>query len=374
MSAIIGQSRFWELQSFAWTPGQAQSLVFDVRSLPVNHRVTGFLLAIDLTVTDEGGGTARPEDVVGLLLDYLEHTSEFFQLRATGYTLARLLHAMTGKTLGNAAIAATGAARACVWIPLSDPRALVPDDSSIPAELLNNTQIQVKTTSADAEDLLGANGAATGVFRLYASLTDGNGPIDPAASRIDFEDWGGQTINLKSGVFSHIILMNDRDGVTPAAPILPDTEITRAQLTYNGMPIINNPLTWALVFDYNRSIVFGGFEDNTAEQLNDVSVPFLPIYTPPLGYSIPALPGGEMPTSQVTFAGSQTEIRVAYRNIIFKSEGMVKAAAHAFGLNGAVQRRMKTATKTDVGRGSMAPDDVARRARMSRLIPGRLGR
>jgi hypothetical protein len=368
-----GQARLWELQSFTWTPGVAQSLVYDIRSLPAKHRVTHFMLCADFNVTTAGASGALPFDVSGLLIDSIYHESEFFKLRGTGYSLGNLFHHMNGKTLNNVLFgAAILAGRAPTVIPLADMRAKQPLDTAIPTELLNNTSIQVNTTAITEVQLFGAAAVAPMSLRLYAALTDGAGPIDPAATRIDYEDWGGQTINMKAGVYSHVNIFDDRSGTTVAGQITTGAEITRVNLTHAGQQIVNNALSWALVLDYNRAYPGGGFENNDTEQLDDVTVSFLPVYTAPNGYSLAQLPGGKAPTTQMNLSGTQTTVRVGYRAVTFKEQSQIRAAAAAFEMKGPYGRRMKTASKQDTARGSNAASDVERRSRLSELIPGRL--
>lgn len=368
------QSRLWELESRSWTEGVAQSLVFDIASLPRNHRVTAFLLVCDFNVTTAGATGARPSDTAGLLLDFIEHSSEFLKVRATGYALDRLNHHMMGKKVANTVIgAAIAKARAMVTIPIVDPRSVKPSDCAIPTEMLNGTQIEVKTTTATAVQMWGAAAVATGAFRLFAALCEGAGPVDPAATRIDFEDWGGQTINLKPGVFTHLSLYKDRVATTVAAGITPDTEVTRINFAYEGQPILNNVLSWASVLEFNRAHVYGGFEDNNTEQLDDTSVPFLPCYTPPQLYSLGALPGGKE-RAQLQLSGSLTSLRALYRQVTFKTIDQIEGAARKMGIpiSQPVTRSLKTATKVDVAGGSNSPEDIARRSHLSQLIPGRL--
>ncbi len=368
-----GQSRLWELQSFTATLGTAQSLVFDIRNLPSKHRVTGFMLVEDWDVTTAGASGALPVDIIGLTVDGIQHSSPFFQLRGTGYSMSQLYHHMHGKTWMNTLFgAAIQRGRAPMWIPLADFRAKSPLDSAIPTELLNGTQIQLNTTSITAVQLMGAAAVATMSYRLYAALTDGSGPVDPSATRIDFEDWGGQTINLKPGAYSHINIFDDRSGTTAAGEITPDTEITRVNFTVEGQQVVNNALSFALVADYNRAIPYGGFENNDAEQLSDLTVPFLPVYTPPQSYSLGQLPGNKKPSAQLNLSGSQTTLRVGYRSYMYKSAAEIQAAADAFDVRGAYRRSLKTASKRDVAGGSNSAGDVARRSELSALIPGRI--
>lgn len=381
LGAPMGQSRWWEMQSFAWTPGQAQSLIFQINSLPPNHKVKALMLAFDCDVTTAGADGILPYDLMGLLVTLVQHSSPFFQLRASGYVLGNLFHAMNGKTLQNTLFgdgaATDGPNRALLVIPLADKYSLEPSDSSIPTELLNNTQIQVITSAATAAGLLGANGVMTGVFRLYAALEKGSGAIDPTATRIDYEDWGGQTVNLKPGAYSHILLMNDATGITAAgaaAPITTDAQITRLNLTVGGYQVVNNALSWSNVALFNASVPQGGFENNAAEQLNDVSVPFIPLYTPPNGYSYVELPGSPTPEVQAQFSGTQTTVRVAYRSAMFKDSSPIRAAAAAFDVRGPYARKLKTFSKKDINGGSNAPRDIERRSYASQLLPGRLVR
>jgi hypothetical protein len=115
----------------------------------------------------------------------------------------------------------------------------------------------------------------------------------------------------------------------------------------------------------------GGFVDNDREQLQSNSVPFVPIYTPPAKYKLTGLPQTDQPDSIIQLNGSLTYFRVLYRRIPQKTESQVRQAAQAFGLS-SFQRQLKTASKSPVAKGSILPGDIARRAELSKIIPGRL--
>lgn len=347
------QSRLWELESKSHTLGNSTSFVYQIQNLPPGHLVTHFHLTADINVTTAGASGRRPADIVGLLFQFIEHNSTFFKLRATGYGLNRLYHAMNGRQLQNGpsnAGASTGNQRANVVIPLIDVRAAEPEDTAIPSELLLGRTFEVKTSAATAVNIFGAAAVATCQLRLWAEIRPTNKKVAPTPTRIDFTDWSGQTVNMDPGVYSHVAIYKEGDFVSTAATtITPDTEITRVQLTIAGEPVINNVLSWMLVLMFNRTMVAGGFEDNTAEQLDDTAVPFLPVQIPQMPYSLLELPGGTLP-AQINLSGTLTTVRVLHRAVMFRSgEATREAARKQFGPGVSVAQDAVTSNGNDIG-------------------------
>ena len=370
------QSSIYEMQSFTGTPGTPQSLQYDLRGLPRGQRVAAFVLAADFNLTNNGGAPVNTDtyNLIASSISQYDHASDFYRVRATGAGLFRLFQHMNGRSLQEDAVTiAPGNAiycRAVNVLPLSDANAYSPNDTSVPTELINGTSLQVVTTGITFNNLfgVGANVSGSVAYRLFAILIEGAGAIDPTATRIDYEDWGGQTVLLKPGTYSHLAAYKE-PGVSPYITL--DTDIQRVTWNIRGTPVLQNVLSWMQVVEFNRASVAGGFVDNNREQLSDRQVPFLPIYTPSSRYKLTGLPHTNQPDSLLQFNGSQTSFRILYRSIPEKNESQIRAAGRAFGLS-EFERGLKTVSKSDVAGGSNAPEDVLRRSRISKLIPGRL--
>lgn len=382
------QSRLYELQSFTGTPGTIQSLQYDIRGLPYGQRVEAFLLVCDVTATVEGEqpkGFSNADTIVRNSLGQFDHASEFWRLRADGRGLTYLYHHMNGRALGDATFAInpgeTKKVRGVAVLPVGDRNQFAPTDCAIPTELLNGTSLQLNTTSAAFTDILslkdeeGNNVTATGsiAYRLFACLIEGTGPVDPTASEVNYEDWGGQTILLRPGAYSHLAAYFATPighGEDPYAIDL-DYDIERVTWNIASTPVLQNVFSWSTVIEFDRSSVAGGFVDNAKEQLDLSVVPFLPIFTPPQKYKLTGLPQTTQPDSILQFNGNADQFRVIYRRLPQKTESQVRAAAAAFGMS-SFSRKLKTASKFDVAGGSNAPADIAKRSSLSRLIPGRI--
>lgn len=384
------QTRLYELQSFTATPGVVQSLQFDLRGLPRGQRVAAFLMVSDSTFSYTAGQGQPGQiftsnyDVVAGSQGQFNHQSQFLKVRATGAGLYRLQQHMTGKGLSDESLKLSSGGtiytRAVAVLPVADANQFSPTDTAIPTELINGTSLQLITTGAQLNQLNwkdsngdAANVTVTGsmVFRLFAALIEGAGAIDPSASCIDYEDWGGQTVLLGPGAYSHLMVYRDPLGPSGAGTIDLNSGLTRLTWNIAGAPVIQNVFSWASVIEFNRNIVSGGFVDNDREQLSASNVPFCPIYTPPQKYKLTGLPQSDKPDSILQFNGSLTQFRVLYRKIEGKSEQQVRAAAAAFGIQ-SFSRSMKTASKLPVAAGSNAPADVQRRGELSRILPGRI--
>jgi hypothetical protein len=372
---MIQQSRLYELQSFTGTPGVSQSLQYDIRGLPYGQRVEAFLLVCDLTVEGEEGNETNTETIVGNALAQFDHQSEFYRLRATGRGLSYLYHHMAGRALQTENVTLTGSQqhiRAVAVLPVSDRNQFAPTDCSIPTELFNGTSLQLNTSAKTLQQIMDTDDPVTGsiAYRLFACLTEGAGAIDPTPSVVDYEDWGGQTVLLRPGAYSHLQVYKEDGG-----DVNLDTGISRVTWNIASTPVLQNVFSWSTVLEYNRASVAGGFVSNKNEQLETTLVPWLPIYTPPQKYKLTGLPQTSLPDSILQFNGSETSFRVLYRRIPQKNESMVRAAAQAFGFGGSSFRRdLKTASKMPVAGASNSPADVARRSQISKLIPGRLAK
>lgn len=385
------QSRVYELQSFTGTPGVVQSLQYDLRGLPYGQRVSAFMLVADCALT-YNAGQGQPQfvrgdnyNVVSQLLGQFDHQSTFFKVRATGAGLFRLFQHMNGRSLQNDEFSLpTGQAtpvRAAAIIPLQDTVQFAPTDTAIPTELINGTSLQLVTTGAQLSSLgwvdqngqpvQNANVSGTVVYRLFACLIEGSGAIDPTPTAIDYEDWGGQTILLAPGAYTHLMVYRDPLAQGGGGDITLNNDLTRVTWNIRGAPVVQNVFSWALTLDYNRNVVAGGFVDNDREQLQSNSVPFVPIYTPPNKYKLTGVPQTSSPDSIIQLNGALTYFRVLYRRVPQKTEQQVRSAAQAFGLE-SFSRDIKTASKLPVAKGSNAPADVKKRAELSRILPGRL--
>lgn len=386
------QSRLYELQSFTGTPGVTQSLQYDLRGLPRGQRVAAFMLVADFNLTYQAaqGGpnqiATTGYDLVAQTLGQFDHQSSFFKVRATGAGLFRLFQHMNGRSLQNDINVITNGqaipVRGAVVIPLQDSVQFAPTDTAIPTELINGTSLQLVTTGAsfasigwrDAQSgnpVQNPNITGTVVYRLFACLIEGSGAIDPTPSAIDYEDWGGQTILLAPGAYTHLSVYRDPLAQGGGGNIGLSTDLTRVTWNIAGTPVIQNVFSWSLALDYNRNVVAGGFVDNEREQLSASAVPFLPIYTPPNKYKLTGVPQSDQPDAILQFNGALTYFRVLYRRVPQKTESQVRTAAQAFGL-GSFQRQLKTASKMPVAKGSVAPADIKKRAELSKILPGRL--
>lgn len=379
------QSRLYELQSFTGSPGTAQSLQYDIRGLPAGQRVEAFMLVVDVACVASAAATTTSYKVVANSLAQFDHASEFLRVRATGAGLFHLFRSMNGKALDSEVIALTGSAttdylRAVAVIPVSDRNAFSPSDCSIPTELLNGTSLQVNTTAATLTQIIdpstGTISSGSIAYRLFACLTEGSGAIDPTPSEVNYEDWGGQTILLRPGAYSHLLTYFEDGSAVNLAPGTSSTGIQRVTFNIAGTPVLQNVFSWSNVIEYNRVAAAGGFIAASATQANNQelqnnSVPWLPIYTPVQKYKLTNLPQTSSPDAILQFNGGASSFRVLYRRLPQKTEGQVRAAAQAFGLD-SFSRQLKTASKMPVARGSNAPADVARRAELSRILPGRL--
>lgn len=386
------QSRVYELQSFTGTPGVVQSLQYDLRGLPYGQRVAAFMLVADCNLSYNAGqgqpGMIRGDNynLVAQLLGQFDHQSSFFKVRSTGAGLYRLFQHMNGRSLQDDNFflqSGQGAqpVRAAAVIPLADTVQFAPTDTAIPTELINGTSLQLVTTGAqlstlgwvdqNGQPVQNANVSGTIVYRLFACLIEGSGAIDPTPTAIDYEDWGGQTILLAPGAYTHLMVYRDPLAQGGGGNITMNTDLTRVTWNIRGAPVVQNVFSWALTLDYNRNAVSGGFVDNDREQLQSNAVPFVPIYTPPAKYKLTGVPQTSSPDSIIQLNGSLTYFRVLYRRVPQKSEQQVRTAAQAFGLE-SFSRELKTASKLPVAKGSNAPADVKKRAELSRILPGRL--
>lgn len=384
------QSRLYELQSFTGTPGTIQSLQYDIRGLPYGQRVEAFLLVCDVVATAQAEAPKSFTDadtIVRNSLGQFDHASEFWRLRADGRGLTYLYHHMNGRALGDATFGINGGEtkklRAVAVLPVGDRNGFAPTDCAIPTELLNGTSLQLNTTSASFSDIMALKDdegnlvESTGsiAYRLFACLIEGTGPVDPTPSEVNYEDWGGQTVLLRPGAYSHLAAYFSTPIGSSEDPYAIDLNSDIQRVTWNiaSTPVLQNVFSWSTVIEFDRSSVAGGFVDNAKEQLDLSVVPFLPIYTPPQKYKLTGLPQTRQPDSILQFNGSAEQFRVIYRRLPFKTESQIRAAAQSFGLS-SFSRKLKTASKFDVANGSNAPGDVRKRSMLSQLLPGRIGK
>lgn len=379
------QSRLYELQSFTGSPGTSQSLQYDIRGLPSGQRVEAFLMVVDVTAVASAAASTTSYKIIANSLAQFDHASEFLRVRATGAGLFHLFRQMNGKALDSEVISLTGSAttdyfRAVCVIPVSDRNQFAPTDCSIPTELLNGTSLQVNTSANSLTQIIDpSTGSITSgsiAYRLFACLTEGAGAVDPTPSEVNYEDWGGQTILLRPGAYSHLLTYFEDGTPINMAPGTSASGIQRVTFNIGGTPVLQNVFSWSNVIEYNRVAASGGFIAATSGQANNQelannSVPWLPIYTPFAKYKVTGLPQTTAPDAILQFNGGASSFRVLYRRLPWKTESQVRAAATAFGMP-AFSRSLKTASKADVANGSMASKDVAKRSQLSRLIPGRI--
>jgi hypothetical protein len=383
------QSRLYELQSFTGTPGTSQSLQYDIRGLPAGQRVEAFMLVCDFTaIASSAGATTTSYNLVAKSLAQFDHASEFLRVRATGAGLFHLFRHMNGKSLDSEVITLTGGGttdyfRAVAVIPVADRKALAPADCSIPTELLNGTSLQLNTTANDLSAIIspsaGSITSGSVAYRLFACLVEGAGALDPTPSVVDYEDWGGQTILLRPGAYSHLLTYFEDGTPVNLAPGTSGYGIQRVTFNIAGTPVLQNVFSWANVIEYNRVAVAGGFVPNSSTQsqnqeLANNSVPFLPVFTPPEKYKISGLPQSSNPDAILQFNGGATNFRVLYRRLPEKTESQIRAAAQKFGM-GSFQRDIKTASGKSLAQVvANSSSGASRAARVSKFVPGMLSK
>lgn len=341
------QQRLVELESATLTPGSSQSLVYKIFGLPRNRRVAAHVFMLDADYLTVGGGnTSLGNSLLSQLVQFVEHHSDFQNVKATGLTLLDLYHHMNGKADSDETVTTMttpGAPfRAWLEIPCADPRAIDPYEGAIPTECLNGTTVEIVTSTFTGPNT-GTIQNAT--LRHYLVLTDpavDGLAADPLRSRITFEDWGGQTIETRPGVYSHAYLAH-ADGSPITIGIGADIE--RVDLEFEGNPVIDNVRAELLVQDFNHKHVGGGFVDNDREQLDPQSVPFLPFMTPETRYKVSQLPAAATAEGKLTFEGTDTAARVVYRIYEQKGNNAYRRAAAAQGVTGNVVRVPDTANK-----------------------------
>ncbi len=323
------QGKLFPLESKSHTLGNATHYIFYMQKLPKDYSVAALYIFADVDVTTAGAAARAPSNTIGLLVDTIRHESDFLELDGTGYLMQRLAHQMMGRTWANGTFgAAIEKGVAPLVIPLSDDRALSPDDTAIPCESLRDTTFEMRTTAATAVNLFGAAAVATVTFRMFALLTKGR-KVAPAKTEIKYADYNSQAITLPGKRYTDLFVYKERtDTSTNAASITTTSggEITRVKLRWGGHPIIDDVEAWVCALDWNRRGAIGGSEDNTLEQINDGSVPFLPILTPEDRYSILSLPGG-LDSLSLDFSGSLTSFRTGWRAVAYRAQDDVRSGA-----------------------------------------------
>jgi len=366
--------RIVEMEAKSFTAGTGGRLVFQNLNLPSNANVLGFMFQLELTcgaAGAPGGGTTRM--ALGQLITGVTHRSDFFFTKFDGYGFDSLYHHMNGKAVqGGATLTPSSSAnRANMYIPISDSRSQNPSDQGVPAESFRGTSFEIDvsnvSTFTSGDTITGSQ-----TIRHFAICEPSSGIIDPIKTRIEYEDWGGQTILLKRGAFTHLGLYKSSGADLTIA------EVARYTLNFNGEPIFQNVQTEAGVFEYNRVNVAGGFQSNLIEQLPLTAFNFLPLYTPPDKYIL-----SKVPTSQdlgdVTFqlSGTLTAPRVYYRLCEYKGESDYRNAWKAQGGQGEFTRSIKTLSKAPPPPPEVLAGDrelAAKWSKIARIAPGRLSK
>lgn len=360
-----------ELESKGFALGA--SLVFFLTGLPRGRRVSHFMLEFDGTISnDEATDHSCTTRNIARLFSFIEHQSRFFSCRATGLGLTNLYQHMNGKSLDQSTVNVTGTEIACtgyVKIPIVDPRSAKPNDCAIPTEYLENTSIELKTVAA--ETTAGFNAHLTvkagSTCRMYAYLVEGSGAAIPPKTRIDYEDWSGQTVRLKRGKTSHLQIYAEDDTAQTLAGI------SRVDMECDGVKVINNVRTEALVIDFNDKVAKSGSITTDQEDLVDTTTGyrFVPAVTPDDKYIISQLAESE-DSLLVNLSGSVTANRFLYRNIEPHNEGDLAFASEKFGLNPATAkitvRTLKSGTPLSGAKGTPAGD---RTAMLRKYLPKR---
>lgn len=360
------QTNLVELESKQVTAGQVASLVFNLTGLPSGRRVAALKFRLNFTSTLPSGSSTlfTSGEVIQNLLQFVEHHSAFLNVKATGATLRHLYHHMRGKAQSEVDFDITQSTDPRLGIgyaviPCCDPRAKVPFDGAIPCELLNGKTVTVKTNALSA---IGSTNLSAMNLRLLVQLVPADAlPSDPLKTRIDFEDWSGQTIDMKPGTYTHMFAMHSDGSSVETA------EVDRVDWQIDGDAVIDNIESCDLAEDFNDKHVSGGFQDNTREQFDPASMPFVPILTPEDRYSILDLPTATKPaTAKLTFSGTDTALRIVYRICEPKSLGAIRGAGALQGISGTPERAVKTAT------GKPISGSLAKTRYFEKVLPGSL--
>ncbi len=335
-------------------------------------RVTHIMLELDgVASSSNGAGTnVRPRQFAGRIAQaYLE--TELFKMRATGKSLWNLYKHMNGKSLMNSIVAVANVnttIRAVVIIPFSDPRAASPNDTAMPSSLLNGKSLEIQwgagtfTIGADTITV-----STNTLLRATAFLIPESEAKDglPAAVRIDYEDWSGQTALLasgKGGAITHLHVHDDSDDSVSL------TEYERFRVQCDGVDAVDRLRTFQLVAAYNDAFALGGDQSNETEQLPDSALLFIPIITPRVGYKLMQVPDFEN-VMRADITGTATSARFVYRIVEDRHPAQEVSAGKKMGMADPENRRVavKTLSKTDLV-GSVKQVEKARKRLPVRLV------
>jgi hypothetical protein len=340
--------------------------IFDLTQLPDDGRLQGIMLELICTSTAASGtATIYPSDIIQALA-LVDLDSEFFFLRATGRMLHVLYRHMEGMALGGntGVVQGTGGVsmRAHCWIPIIDRRALNPNDTAIPARLLNNKTLNVTFASSLAltiSNVVYTLSAAT--LRAVAHMAPSSGDMLPVKSKIAFEDWSALQANLAPGVFSHLGVYDESDlSLTPE-------QYAQFSLSADGQTILDRQLANQCVADYNLNVPRDAASCLACQPT--VACEFMPLITPRLGYKLPQLIRAKRGFRVDIDSGTATGGRYYYRQVLPITDSEEKSAIAKLGLNPETTiPEVKTASKNEPS------GSVSRQHRHARLLPKRLHR
>lgn len=337
--------------------------VIELGGLPDDCRLAGIMLSVLLTTTAASGTPAvTVKDILGLLAT-VDFDSDFFFMRATGKALWVLEKAMRGHKYDTAAASATGGVqmRANAWIPLQDPRSVSPNDTTIPSKLIRDKTLNIGFASSFAptwDSIVVTCSAATLQATAYC-VPDG-GDLIPMKSRIAFEDWSQNTLNIKPGYFTDLMFTEEALALTLA-------EHLQYSLSLDGQPIVDRMPTAQLVDFWNREVCKDAGSELSYQP--SASQAFIPILSAGQGYRAVQLPRAIESARIDIDAGSQTGGRVLYRQVLPTQSGEERDAIVKLGLN---PQTVKIEAKT--AKGNELQGSERRQARVKALLPKRLGR
>lgn len=336
----------------------------DLNSTPDDSRVAGILLSLSATSTAASGTPANTTTDLLALMTTIDIDSDWAFVRASGKLLWILEKAMRGEAVNESIASGTGGVvmRANCLIPFRDDRCISPNDGCVPAALIKDRSVNIGFAASFAPTLDSVVCTFTNVLvTAYALLEPSSGDVLPTKTRIGFEDWAQNTINLANrGVVTDLGFYEEAMALTLA-------EHAQYSAAFNGQPLIDRVPTCQLVDYWNKRRC-----RDAASRLSyqpSASQQFIPIYNAPDGYKATQLPRGDESTRIDIDSGSQTGGRVFYRQIVPADAGTERDALVKLGFDPATaQIEVKTAKGNDVQGSS------SRQRRIAAVIPRRISR
>ena len=346
------------------SPAAGGNAVIELSGLPDECRVAGFLLSFGCTTTAASGTPAVLNSDLVSLMATVDLDSPYLFVRSTGVGLWVLQYMMQGGLLNTSTASATGgvAKRANVWIPLIDPRCTSPNDACIPSKLIRDKSINVAFATSFAptwDSVVVTCSAAT--LQATAFLIPDGGDVLPTKSRIAFEDWSQNTINLAGrGYFTDLYFSEEAMALTLA-------EHLQYTVSLDGNPVIDRIPTHQLADHWNRSCCRDAASALSFQAA--ASQRFIPILSATQGYKATQLPRGLNSVRIDIDSGSQTGGRICYRTLEPTSAGEERDAIIKMGHDPmTVQVEAKTA------KASAVQGSPKRQERIKAVLPKRLSR